>query len=129
MTTLPFSFVLLLAVLLNHHHPLWLNAVCKAGYGGAGCNVCGGDNPTYGPDTLRPIGQACLQCPGLGGADGGGGVGGYSFLDPKGGTNFFTPRVIAAIAATQPSECIGEFTQMVENAWNLEPQVRLGLYS
>jgi hypothetical protein len=97
--------------------------VCRAGFGGAACDVCGGDKPNYGPGT-RPIGTACVECPGIGGADGGGGVGGFQFLDPKGGKNWFTPRVIAAIAATNPSECIGEFTQIVDDAWSLAPQVR-----
>lgn len=99
-------------------------AVCRAGFGGAACDVCGGDKPNYGPGT-RPIGTECMACPGIGSADGGGGVGGFQFLDPKGGKNWFSPRVIAAIAATQASECIGEFTQIVDNAWSLAPQVRL----
>lgn len=101
---------------------LLLAAVCKAGYGGAECDPCGGENPTYGPSVV-PIGKECQACPDIGGPDGGGGVGGYSFVEPGGRTSFFTPRVIAAIAATVKTDCIGEFTQVSDNAWNLEPQV------
>lgn len=100
-----------------------LPSVCKAGYGGKACDMCGGTQPNYGPG-VRPIGTDCVACPELGGPDGGGGIGGFSFIDPKGGQNFFTPRVIAAIAATRPTECIAEFTQVSDNAWNLEPSVR-----
>lgn len=97
--------------------------VCKPGFGGPACDTCGGTKATYGPGT-RPIGTECVACPSIGGSDGGGGVGGFGFTDPKGGNDWYSPRVIAAIAATAETECIGEFTQVVDKAWNLEPEVR-----
>lgn len=95
--------------------------VCKPGFGGPACDVCGGTKATYGPGT-RPIGTECVECPGIDGAGGGGG--GFGFTDPKGENDWYSPRVIAAIAATAETECIGEFTQVVDRAWNLEPEVR-----
>jgi hypothetical protein len=82
--------------------------------------VCGGKRPNFGPG-IRPIGTACVPCPGLEG----GGQGGFSFVEPKGQETFFVPRVIAAVAATVGTECVGEYTQVSDKAWNLEPQVRL----
>lgn len=96
-------------------------AVCRAGYGGPTCDVCGGTNANYGPGT-RPIGTECIACPGLGD---GGGQGGFSFVDPRGTESFFAPRVIATLAATAPGECVGEYAQIADKAWNLEPQVGL----
>lgn len=93
-------------------------AVCKPGFGGAACDVCGGPNPTYGPGT-RPIGTECIKCPSIAG----GGTAGFDFMDPKGANQFYMPRIIAAIAATQATECISEFTQVGDNAWSLDVQV------
>jgi hypothetical protein len=96
-------------------------AVCRAGFGGPQCDLCGGTRANYGPG-IRPIGTECVPCPGLKG----GGQGGFSFVEPKGTHTFFSPRVIATVAATAPTECVGEYTQVSDKAWNLEPQVSLG---
>lgn len=76
--------------------------------------MCGGDQANYGGPGLRPIGEACKACPMNVG-------GGYSFLY-SGQDQVFTPRVVAAAAATSETDCFGEFVQMSINAWNLDMQ-------
>lgn len=91
--------------------------VCSAGYGGASCNTtCGAANgATYGP-AGRPEGTACETCPVM--------VTGFSF-DYNGVNQNFTPAAVARQYADSPADCLAEFAQIADAAWQMGGLVTL----
>jgi hypothetical protein len=86
--------------------------VCKPGFAGAECGACGGELGTFSGQGLRPIDEACKDCPSRSSVDG------FTF-DFGGSENLFAPRIVAASGAVSDQQCFGEFLQVSDGAWNL----------
>ena len=92
------------------------SAVCTAGYGGASaaaCASCGGvdTSATYGPSTRTNDETACIDCPVS--------AAGCNFI--WGGIN--VPYMSVAISksnADSPADCFALYTQVEDQAWELE---------
>jgi len=85
--------------------------VCAAGFGGANCaTTCGATNgANYGP-AGREAGLACVECPAM--------VTGFSF-DYLGSNMNFTPAAVARSQADSPADCLAEFAQIADAAWQM----------
>lgn len=85
--------------------------VCAAGYGEARCETtCGSTHgANFGP-AGRQKDSACETCPVM--------VTGFSF-DYLGQNQNFTPAAVARPQADSPADCLAEFAQIADAAWQM----------